>query len=84
MILENMQCKYRWQGIKLSDLSSEKSDSQTVNIQIVKSFSRPIDWVFKWWLIIVKFFQSMRSWEQYNIDKFYVYNLKKEVAIYKI
>ena len=25
----------------------------------------------------------MRSWEQYNIDKFYVYNLKKEVAIYK-
>ena len=26
----------------------------------------------------------MRSWEQYNIDKLYVYNLKKEVAIYKI
>ena len=41
--LENIQCKYRWQGIQLSDLWSEKSDSQMVNIQIVKSFSRPKD-----------------------------------------
>ena len=41
--LENIQHKYIWQDIQLSDLWSEKSDSQMVNIQIVKSFSRPKD-----------------------------------------
>ena len=41
--LGNIQYKSIWQGIKLSDLWSEKSDSQTVNIQIVKSFLRPKD-----------------------------------------
>ena len=31
------------QGIRLSDLSLEKSDSQTLNIHIAKYFSRPKD-----------------------------------------
>ena len=57
-------------------------DSQMVNIQIVKSFSRPKDQVFKWWLIItpgeILPKSSMRSWQQYNIDKLYVYNFFKE------
>ena len=57
-----------------------------VNIQIVKSFSRPKDQVFKWWLIIapgeILPKSSMRSWQQYNIDKLYVYNFfKKEYKI---
>ena len=57
-----------------------------VNIQIVKSFSRPKDLVFKWWLIIapgeVLPKISVRSWQQYNIDKLHVYNFfKKEYKI---
>ena len=57
-----------------------------VNIQIVKSFSRPKDQVFKWWLIIapgeILPKSSMRSWQQYNIDKLYVYSFfKKEYKI---
>ena len=39
--LENVNYEYICQSIELSDLWSEKSDSQAVNIQIVKSFSRP-------------------------------------------
>ena len=57
-----------------------------VNNQIVKSFSRPKDQVFKWWLIIapgeILPKSSMRSWQQYNIDKLHVYNFfEKEVYI---
>ena len=60
-------------------------DSQMVNIQIVKSFSKPKDQVFKWWLIIapgeILPKSSVRSCQQYNIDK-YVYNFfKKEYKI---
>ena len=53
-----------------------------VNIQIVKSFSRPKDQVFKWWLIIapgeILPKSSVRSWQQYNIDKLYENNFFKK------
>ena len=68
--LENIQYEYMCRGIQLFDLRLGKSDSQTVNIQIVKSFSRPTDWIFKWWLIIapgeILPKSSTRSWYQYE------------------
>ena len=50
-------------SIQPSDSWLGKSDSQIVNIPIVKSFSRLKDWIFKWWLIVggliqIKFFQK--------------------------
>ena len=59
-----------------------------VNIQIVKSFSKPKDQVFNWWVIIAQPGEilpkdSMRSQQQY-IDKLYVYNFFKKRSIYKI
>ena len=73
-------------SIQPSDLRLEKSDSQIVNIPIVKSFSRLKDWIFKWWLIIagwiqIKFFQKAALEVGSNTDKVYVIFFKKRYKI---
>ena len=45
-------------GIQLSDLWLEKRHSRTINIPMVKSFSRSKGWIFKWRLVIASTYRS--------------------------